>query len=133
MAWTYRSEYVRCGKPGCHCAAGTPHGPYWYRYEKRSGKLHKEYVGKGDPRDSGKEESTTPESPHPWDVIFDAGRATARLAFEILRVPMYSSREEAAKAFRMRSMESHPDRGGSEREQKHVNAAWAYIRWLKDW
>lgn len=46
---------------------------------------------------------------------------------------MYSDREDTAKAFRRRSMEAHPDRGGSEREQKHVNAAWAYIRWLKDW
>lgn len=133
MAWTYRSEYVRCGKKGCHCASGTPHGPYWYRYQKQSGKLRKEYVGKGDPRDSGSKESDTHKTPHPWDAIFNSGSASSKLAFEILRVPEYSTREETAKAFRLRSMEAHPDRGGSELEQKHVNAAWGFLRWLKRW
>ena len=23
-------QYVRCGKPGCHCRQGHSHGPYWY-------------------------------------------------------------------------------------------------------
>jgi len=23
-------RYVRCGKPGCKCARGEPHGPVWY-------------------------------------------------------------------------------------------------------
>ena len=24
------AEHVRCGKPGCSCATGRRHGPYWY-------------------------------------------------------------------------------------------------------
>jgi hypothetical protein len=28
-------EWVKCGKPSCHCAGGVRHGPYWYfRYEE---------------------------------------------------------------------------------------------------
>jgi hypothetical protein len=30
---TYRWEYRKCGKPGCHCATDKGHGPY--RYAKR--------------------------------------------------------------------------------------------------
>lgn len=44
-------EKVRCGKPGCHCAAGGElHGPYWYKIETLgSGKTRKKYVGKKRP------------------------------------------------------------------------------------
>ncbi len=40
--WTYRREYVLCGKKGC----SKLHGPYWYRYQHSLGKMKKEYVGK---------------------------------------------------------------------------------------
>jgi hypothetical protein len=42
--WTYYSQIRKCGKDGCKCAAGEPHGPYWYRRNRRSGEI--EYVGK---------------------------------------------------------------------------------------
>jgi hypothetical protein len=42
--WTYYSQIRKCGKDGCKCAAGEPHGPYWYRRNRRSGDV--EYVGK---------------------------------------------------------------------------------------
>ena len=42
----YRLEKVRCGKPNCRCAAGQLHGPYWYLYQRRGGKLASKYVGK---------------------------------------------------------------------------------------
>ena len=39
------AQYVRCGKPNCHCAQGQRHGPYWYRFWRdRYGQRHKEYV-----------------------------------------------------------------------------------------
>lgn len=44
--YTYRREYVKCGKRGCSCAKGTGHGPYWYAYWKERGKLKKRYLGK---------------------------------------------------------------------------------------
>jgi hypothetical protein len=36
----FQLELTRCGKKNCgRCSGGTPaHGPYWYRYEWRSGK-----------------------------------------------------------------------------------------------
>ena len=41
--WQYYQQGQRCAKPGCACAAGELHGPYWYR-RRRTGK--KEYVGR---------------------------------------------------------------------------------------
>jgi hypothetical protein len=43
---TYRLERVKCGKLTCRCATGKLHGPYWYAYQKQSGKLKSWYVGK---------------------------------------------------------------------------------------
>jgi hypothetical protein len=44
---TYRLELVNCGKPNCtRCAEGPAHGPYWYRYYRRGGKVVSKYVGK---------------------------------------------------------------------------------------
>jgi hypothetical protein len=42
-----QAEWRRCGKPGCHCASGTLHGPYWYRRWRESGRQRRQYV----PRD----------------------------------------------------------------------------------
>lgn len=43
----YRLELVSCGKPNCtRCAEGPAHGPYWYRYYRRGGKVVSKYVGK---------------------------------------------------------------------------------------
>ena len=38
------AEWIRCGKPGCHCAHGELHGPYWRRYWREAGRTHKAYV-----------------------------------------------------------------------------------------
>jgi hypothetical protein len=47
---TYRLELVRCGKDRCtRCAEGPAHGPYWYRYYRRGGKVVSKYVGKNLP------------------------------------------------------------------------------------
>ena len=40
-------EWRRCGKPGCRCARGDLHGPYFYRYWYEAGRRRKAYV----PRD----------------------------------------------------------------------------------
>jgi len=32
----YRLQYRKCGKPGCKCATGKGHGPYWYSYDGNS-------------------------------------------------------------------------------------------------
>ena len=38
----YRLQYRKCGKPGCKCATGEGHGPYWYSL-RNNGAL--KYVG----------------------------------------------------------------------------------------
>jgi hypothetical protein len=43
---TYRLEMVKCGKLACRCASGQLHGPYWYAYQKQTGRLKSRYVGK---------------------------------------------------------------------------------------
>lgn len=45
-AGCYRLEKVRCGKPNCRCAGGKLHGPYWYLYRRKGGRLASKYVGK---------------------------------------------------------------------------------------
>jgi hypothetical protein len=38
---------VKCGKNRCRkCAKGPAHGPYWYLYFRRNGKLTSKYIGK---------------------------------------------------------------------------------------
>lgn len=41
--WQYFAQGRRCGREGCACAAGEPHGPYWYRRRKSGAR---EYVGR---------------------------------------------------------------------------------------
>jgi hypothetical protein len=46
-AGTLRLERVKCGKARCRkCAEGSAHGPYWYHYFRRNGKLTSKYIGK---------------------------------------------------------------------------------------
>ena len=46
-AGTLRLEMVKCGKEGCKkCAEGPAHGPYWYLYFRKNGKLISRYIGK---------------------------------------------------------------------------------------
>lgn len=39
-----RTEWVRCGKPGCRCARGERHGPYLYRRWRENGRQRRAYV-----------------------------------------------------------------------------------------
>src|SRR5215210_8841961 len=44
---TLRLEMVKCGKDRCkRCERGEGHGPYWYLYFRRKGKLASRYIGK---------------------------------------------------------------------------------------
>jgi hypothetical protein len=44
---TLRLETVKCGKDRCKkCREGGRHGPYWYLYFRRNGKLTSRYIGK---------------------------------------------------------------------------------------
>jgi len=45
------AQWRKCGKAGCRCARGTPHGPYFYRFWRHNGRLYKAYVRKTDVED----------------------------------------------------------------------------------
>ena len=48
-AGTLRLEMVKCAKDRCNkCKAGEGHGPYWYLYFRRNGKLTSRYIAKSD-------------------------------------------------------------------------------------
>jgi hypothetical protein len=43
------TEWVRCGKPTCHCSTGgRRHGPYLYRRWREGGRQRRQYVRAGD-------------------------------------------------------------------------------------
>jgi hypothetical protein len=49
---TLRLEEVTCGKKDCHCMnGGAKHGPYYYAYTHKDGKVKSRYIGKRLPED----------------------------------------------------------------------------------
>ena len=50
--WIYLLRYVKCGKRKCRSCAEGGHGPYWYRFKRRDGKVRSEYCGKKQPADA---------------------------------------------------------------------------------
>ncbi len=44
LAGTVHERWTRCGKPGCRCTRGDPHGPYYSRRWAQDGQRHEEYV-----------------------------------------------------------------------------------------
>ncbi len=67
---TLQLEMISCGD--CkRCQVGKVHGPYWYRYYRRNGKMVSEYVGKQiGSKDATKDlpEGSTPEDLFPERV-----------------------------------------------------------------
>lgn len=45
---TVHTQYIRCGRARCKCASGELHGPYYYRFFRAGGRLHKRYVRRVD-------------------------------------------------------------------------------------
>lgn len=129
--WTYRNEYVRCGKPACRSC---PHGPYWYRYQRRGEKVKKEYVGKIKPEDLGGELHR--EDGRVWDVYDDmlaAGGRNRTNAEAVLGLPERYRHGDLLAAYRRGCMIHHPDRGGDTRKMQAINAAWDYLRTYHRW
>lgn len=117
-------EYVRCGKPRCHCAsAGDPgHGPYWYGYFRDGTRLRSVYIGRVLP---GKKESAPrSEKPREEDVPerfqWNGTRMSALEAMRVLAVGTIAP-EVVTRAYRAAIRRWHPDlaRTEQEREQYH--------------
>lgn len=129
--WTYRCEYVCCGRCSTRCA----HGPYWYRYRRENGRLKKEYCGKTDPRPEAerKRAAARPAGPPWWEGMCDKKTANERLALRVLGLEEACSRDQVYQAFRRMSLELHPDRGGTTSRMQAVNAAWSFLRAWWGW
>jgi len=118
----FRLEYVRCGKPNCHCATWSPgHGPYWYEYWREGHRTRKRYVGKhlrDRRRDRGYRDAPDPMERWAWD-----GRMTDGAALRILglreRVPL----PELKARWRALVAEHRPDIGGDGDVCAAINAA----------
>lgn len=41
--WTLEAQWVRCGKHRCKTC---PHGPYWYGFQHKGGKMKSKYLGR---------------------------------------------------------------------------------------
>jgi hypothetical protein len=123
VAWTYRCEYVRCGKSHC---SGCPHGPYWYGYERRDGKLHKKYFGKPDPRPCAQAEEVGYDIP----VFY---RTTREWCLGVLEVQSCDDFAACKRAYNRLCLKHHPDRGGVTRLMARVNHAWERLNDLNGW
>ena len=44
IAGSLHLEFKTCGRSGCRCRSGLPHGPYLYRHWREAGQQHKTYV-----------------------------------------------------------------------------------------
>jgi hypothetical protein len=130
MKTTYRYEWVKCGK---RCS-GCPHGPYVYAYWREGGKLRKRYIGKpqAQPGSNGDThgQGAPPDEeivPDPRGAIFSDRTASLELAICILELSQLPKSVDVLKNhYRQRSLELHPDRGGSDHEMRLLNCAYAY-------
>lgn len=140
MAWTYRLEFVTCGKRTC----AKLHGPYWYAYAKRGGVLEKRYVGKA-PRVVGPNRWTdvggwrrakrayraAEERAREEHARKARGRAHAPTPRDYELVGGAPSDELATlrKGYRRAITAAHPDKpGGSTARAVRVNLAWERIQ-----
>lgn len=125
MNYSFQREYVKCGNKRCRSC---PHGPYWYGYAHRRGRMHKKYFGKADPRAGCRDRADQAGgATDPREAIFNRRTATGELAAAILGLPLGASLDEIHRAYRKLAMKHHPDRGGDEREMKLVVAAYTFL------
>lgn len=78
---TVHAQWLRCGRPGCRCAAGRLHGPYFYRFWRESGRLRKQYV----PKDRVAEVRAACDARVQFARELSASRETARRMLADLR------------------------------------------------
>lgn len=138
---SFAQQYRRCGKKNC---GKCPHGPYWYETWWEDGRVKSKYHGKADPRTTQQQkEQDDPETgdyegrqharERVWDAIFDKRTASLNLAEEIMGLKQPYTYLEALTRFRLTAFTSHPDRGGDEYVFRCINAAWSWIKHIRQW
>lgn len=76
VTYTFRNEWIRCGKASCKCASGAFHGPYTYKYWREDGRVRKKYVGKSGGR-AGSADRAAPTRPGGTRAAGRARRSSA--------------------------------------------------------
>jgi len=126
MKFTFRAEYIRCGRK-CH---GCPHGPYWYGYYREGKRLRKRYFGKVDPRIK---DYAYQAKVDPRESIFNRELASETLACNILGVRISDDYDTVRHVWVRICLTDHPDRGGDCGEFQVKEAAWSYLKALRGW
>jgi len=129
-SWTYRLEYVRCGKANCHCRSGIGHGPYWYRYQRDGKRIRKEYVGKvrlGPDYDEPHRWEPDPEPPKENRWHWNNRRMDLTTALRIFGFDRPKDQASYKTRYRSLMKEHHPDAGGTHEVCSAINAAWEYL------
>lgn len=125
--WTYQLRFVRCGKSTCRvCAIGFGHGPYWYAYMHRGGKVRSRYVGKNLPTEAF-ESAPAPQPDIDPRWVF-RGRMDGKTALRILGFAAWPDKKELQKRWRQLVYMHHPDGGGDARICAAINVAYGYVR-----
>lgn len=75
-------QYIRCGRPNCHCRDGSAlHGPYYYRFFRMGGRLCKRYV----PRREVEQVRTACREWRDLQALIRGNRAQHRQVFRQMR------------------------------------------------
>lgn len=126
MAWTYRLRYVRCGKRGCTVCKDEPaHGPYWYGYEHRNGRVYSRYVGKLPPDAEFARQEAFNKRDARWEFH---GKMSYATALRIMGFRDMPSSANLTKRWRELVGLHHPDRGGDLKVCQAINAAYTYLK-----
>jgi hypothetical protein len=137
--WTYKLRYVRCGKWNCRCATDPiGHGPYWYGYQHRGGRVHSKYFGKR-PTSAGwagydDPARNAPEPPKSAEArrFQYRGKMDNNTAFRIFGYRYSTEVTDLQKRYRLLAIEHHPDHGGDVHIMTAINVAYAYLKgWLR--
>jgi hypothetical protein len=144
--WTYEERYVRCGKANCRkCAGAAGHGPYWYGYIHRNGRMHTKYFGKHHPQgEEGarrsrwysqgwrREAPPEPQEAPPADRWTWPRRMDYGSALRILGYARCPTMRELQKRYRDLMKDHHPDHGGTTRAAVAINLAYDYlVSWIE--
>jgi hypothetical protein len=67
LSGSLQPEFKACGKPGCRCAVGALHGPYWYRRWREGGRQRRRYIRREEVRRAREALAAwTRLHPRPW-------------------------------------------------------------------
>lgn len=107
------------------------HGPYWYEYWRDGARTRKRYWGRRRPTAqdfAGDEERERAEHGPSRRTSYDRARDRHDSDLEVLALPSTFDSKALRRAYRKAAFANHPDRGGSDKRMKEINAAYERLR-----